>query len=99
MSGKFAQYVALRRPERVSGLVLVAGFPAAEMAFPQDVVRDWVSRAGDRERLHELIVPFISEPVDAPVLDRYVGPCDEGAGRSARVHVAGLRPLVIRRPC
>jgi len=72
MSGKFAQYVALRRPERVSGLVLVAGFPAAEMAFPQDVVRDWVSRAGDRERLHELIVPFISEPVDAPVLDRYV---------------------------
>lgn len=72
MSGKFAQYVALRRPERVSGLVLVAGFPAAEMAFPQDVVRDWVSRAGDRGRLHELIMPFISEPVDASVLDRYV---------------------------
>ena len=72
MSGKFAQYVALRRPERVSGLVLVAGFPAGEMAFPQDTARDWVSRAGDRGRLHELIMPFISEPVDAPVLDRYV---------------------------
>ena len=72
MSGKFAQYVALRRPERVSGLVLVAGFPASEMAFPQDVARDWVSRAGDRARLRELIMPFISEPVDAAVLDRYV---------------------------
>jgi plasmid stabilization system protein ParE/esterase/lipase len=72
MSGKFAQYVALRQPERVSGLVLVAGFPASEMAFPQDVVRDWVSRAGDRARLRELIMPFISEPVDAAVLDRYV---------------------------
>ena len=72
MSGKFAQYVALRRPERVSGLVLVAGFPASEMAFPQDVVRDWVSRAGDRARLRELIMPFISEPVDASVFDRYV---------------------------
>lgn len=72
MSGKFAQYVALRQPERVSGLVLVAGFPASEMAFPQDVARDWVSRAGDRARLRELILPFISEPVDAAVLDRYV---------------------------
>jgi len=72
MSGKFAQYVALRRLERVSGLVLVAGFPAAEMAFPQEVVRDWVSRAGDRGRLRELITPFISEPVDAAVLDRYI---------------------------
>lgn len=72
MSGKFAQYVALRRPDRVLGLVLVAGFPAGEMAFPQEVVHDWVSRAGDRGRLRELIMPFISEPVDAPVLDRYV---------------------------
>jgi len=72
MSGKFAQYVALRRPERVSGLVLVAGFPASEMAFPQEVANDWVSRAGDRARLLELIMPFISEPVDASVLDRYV---------------------------
>ena len=72
MSGKFAQYVALRQPERVSGLVLLAGFPASEMAFPQEVVRDWVSRAGNSERLRQLIVPFISEPVDAAVFNRYV---------------------------
>ena len=72
MSGKFAQYVALRRPQRVSGLVLLAGFPAAEMAFPQEAVRDWVGRAGDRERLRELIMPFISEPVDSTVFDRYI---------------------------
>jgi len=72
MSGKFAQYVALRQPDRVSGLVLLAGFPASEMAFPQEVVRDWVARAGDRERLRQLIMPFVSEPVDAAVFDRYV---------------------------
>ena len=72
MSGKFAQYVALARPERVAGLVLLAGFSAAEMAFPQDVVCDWVSRAGDRDRLRELITPFISEPVEAVVLNRYI---------------------------
>lgn len=72
MSGKFAQYVALGRPERVVGLVLLAGFSPAEMAFPQDVVHDWVSRAGDRDRLRELIAPFISEPVEAAVFDRYL---------------------------
>ena len=72
MSGKFAQYVATCRPERVLGLVLVAGFPASEIPFPQDVVRDWVARAGDRERMRELITPFISEPVDAAVLDRFL---------------------------
>src|SRR4030095_172014 len=50
MSGKFAQYVALRQPDRVTGLVVLAGFPASAMQVPQDVGRDWVARAGDRER-------------------------------------------------
>jgi 3-oxoadipate enol-lactonase len=72
MSGKFAQYVALRQLKRVSGLVLVAGLSASELQFPQEVVRDWVARAGDRERLRELITPFVSEPVDAAVFDRYM---------------------------
>ena len=72
MSGKFAQYVAVCQPDRVSGLVLVAGFPASPMSFPQEVVRDWVSRAGDRERMRELVAPFISEPVDVAVLDRFL---------------------------
>lgn len=72
MSGKFAQYVATCQPNRVAGLVLVAGFPASEIPFPQDVVRDWVSRAGDPERLRELLGPFISEPVEAAVFDRFL---------------------------
>ena len=72
MSGKFAQYVALRRPDRVAGLVLVGGFPPSEIPFPQDLLRDWVSRAGDRTRIREMLAPFISEPVDAAVLDRFL---------------------------
>jgi pimeloyl-ACP methyl ester carboxylesterase len=72
MSGKFAQYVATCRPERVSGLVLVAGFQASEIPFPEEVIRDWVSREGDRERMRELLSPFISEPVDAAVLKGFV---------------------------
>jgi pimeloyl-ACP methyl ester carboxylesterase len=72
MSGKFAQYVAVGRPSRVSGLVLVAGLPASELPFPQDVARDWVSRAGDREGFRDLLGPFISGPVDAAVFDRFL---------------------------
>jgi len=83
MSGKFAQYVALRQPKRVSGLVLVAGLSASELQFPQEVVRDWVARAGDRERLRELITPFVSEPVDTAVFDRYMGPRRESTGGRA----------------
>ena len=71
MSGKFAQYVATCRPERVLGLVLVAGFPASEFPFPQDVVRDWVARAGTANGCGTF-TPFISEPVDAAVLDRFL---------------------------
>ncbi len=72
MSGKFAQYVALRRPDRVSGLVLVGGFSAAPIPFPQDLLRDWVGRAGDRQRIREMLAPFISEPVDGAMLDRFL---------------------------
>lgn len=72
MSGKFAQYVASCRPDRVSGLVLIGGLPATEIPFPQDVIRDWVGRAGNRERFRQLSVPFISEPVAADVLNRFL---------------------------
>ena len=72
MSGKFAQYVASCRPDRVSGLVLISGFPASQIPFPEEVARDWVGRAGNRERIGELLAPFISEPVDPAILDRFL---------------------------
>jgi pimeloyl-ACP methyl ester carboxylesterase len=91
MSGKFAQYVAVRQPRRVSGLVLLSGFPASEMAFPQEAVRDWVSRAGDRERLRQLLIPFISAPVDPAVFDRYV---DDVAGVPADILECTLQTCI-----
>lgn len=72
MSGKFAQYVASCQPARVAGLVLIAGFPASEIPFSPDLARDWVARAGSRERFRELLAPFVSEPVDAMVFDRFL---------------------------
>jgi non-heme chloroperoxidase len=51
MSGRFVQYLPLLSPERVEALVIIAGAPATAMELPEEVIADWVGRAGDRERL------------------------------------------------
>jgi non-heme chloroperoxidase len=75
MSGKFAQFVACERPDRVKGLVLVAGSPASEIPFPLDMQRDWVSRAGTRARLDQLMHLFLVQPIASDIrlrLDRFL---------------------------
>ena len=59
MSGKFGQYLACLRPDRVEGQILLSGAPAG-----------WVGRAGDHDRLLEVNAMFISQPVAPEVLDR-----------------------------
>jgi pimeloyl-ACP methyl ester carboxylesterase len=71
MSAKFAQYVALLHPPRVAGVVLVAGCPASEIPFPSEVQRDWVGRAGNRERLKEVTRSFLTRSVAEEILDRW----------------------------
>lgn len=71
MSGRFAQYVPLIAPDRVRGLVLVAGCPAAPIPLPAETRRDWVARAGQPERLAEVTAMFVTRPVEAAVLDRF----------------------------
>lgn len=88
MSGKFAQFVACERPDRVIGQVLIAGAPAASMPFPDDLRRDWVGRAGSRERLDDLVRTFISRPVADSVIERY-------AADAARVPEDGLNATLL----
>ncbi len=71
MSGRFAQYVPLLAPNRVRGLVLVAGCPAAPIPLPQETRRDWVAHAGRPDRLAELTAMFLTQPVAPEVLDRF----------------------------
>ena len=71
MSAKFAQYLTCVALHRVRGQVLVAGCPAGEIPLPDETVADWISRAGDRERLIELERWFITQPVEADVLERW----------------------------
>jgi pimeloyl-ACP methyl ester carboxylesterase len=80
MSGKFGQYLACLRPERVDGQILLSGAPAGPIPLPDETVRDWVGRAGDRDRLREVMAMFTSQPVAPEVLDR----CAIDATRATR---------------
>ena len=71
MSGKFAQYLACLRPDRVGGQILIAGCPVGEIPLPEETQRDWVGRVGDRDRLREVTAMFLAQPVAPAVLDRW----------------------------
>ncbi len=70
MSGRFVQYLSLLAPERLTGMVIVAGAPASAMALPEEVIGDWAARAGDRERLRQIPAMFAVKP-DPLLLDAY----------------------------
>jgi pimeloyl-ACP methyl ester carboxylesterase len=71
MSAKFAQYLALVAPERVRGLVLVAGCPAGEIPLPAELLEDWYAREGDPERLTELVTTYATQPIAPELLERF----------------------------
>lgn len=71
MSGKFAQYLACLRPDRIEGLVLIAGTTASKLPFPAEIQRDWVSRVGNREKLMEVTRMFVTQPVRAEIIERW----------------------------
>ena len=80
MSGKFGQYLACLRPDRIEGQILLSGAPAGPIPLPEETVRDWVGRAGDRDRLREVNAMFISQPVAPELLDR----CGVEAAKATR---------------
>jgi 3-oxoadipate enol-lactonase len=71
MSGKFAQYVSSRYPERVLGQILVAGCPVGELPLPPELLADWYSRAGDAEGMVGIATACMTQPVSQEVLERF----------------------------
>jgi pimeloyl-ACP methyl ester carboxylesterase len=69
MSGKFAQYVTHRHPDRVLGQVLVAGCPAGPLQLPAELIDDWCGRAGDADRLADVSVSCATRPIPTALLD------------------------------
>ncbi len=72
MSGKFAQYLSCANPERVRGLILVAGAPAGEIPFPPETYAYFMSCAGDRERMRGMMAQFVKEPIRPETLERFL---------------------------
>jgi pimeloyl-ACP methyl ester carboxylesterase len=71
MSAKFGQYLALVAPERVQGLILVAGCPAGELSLPGELADDWIAREGDAARLAEIATAYASKAIDPQALERF----------------------------
>jgi pimeloyl-ACP methyl ester carboxylesterase len=70
MSGRFVQYLPLLARERVAAIVIIAGAPASSMELPENVIVNWVARAGDRERLREIPLMFAIKP-DLALLEEW----------------------------
>jgi pimeloyl-ACP methyl ester carboxylesterase len=71
MGGKFVQHFALRYPERVAGLILVAGTQASPVPLPAEVLADWYGRAGNADAIKELLGTFLTGPVAEAALERF----------------------------
>jgi len=84
MSGKFAQYVAARHPDRVLGQVLVAGCTAGLLPLPDEVLETWYAQAGNAEGMCDLVREYYYQPVREELTEAF--------GRSfARIPLEALR--------
>ena len=71
MGGKFVQHFALRHPDRVAGLIPVAGTQASAMELPDEMLEGLYAAAGDAEAMKDIVRPFLTGPVDEAALDRF----------------------------
>ena len=71
MSGRFALYITSSVPQRVRAQVLIAGVPASALPFPEEVIRDWVGRAGDAARMRDLLPSFMTVPVSPETVRQF----------------------------
>ena len=90
MSGRFVQYLPLLAAERVEGMAIIAGCPASAVALHEEVISDWVGRAGSREKLREIPLMFAVKP-DMTLIDEYA---DDAAKASRHALEATLRMLL-----
>lgn len=71
MGAKFGQYLALVAPERVQGLILLAGCPAGEIPLPAELTDDWFGREGDAARMIEIAETYSTNPIAPELLERF----------------------------
>lgn len=72
MGGKYAQYMAATRPDRVVGLVLIAPVGAAEFPLPQETERSFCEAAGNPDRIKTLLAPLSKVPIRRELIETYL---------------------------
>lgn len=91
MSGKFVQHLALRHPERVAGLLLVAGTQASALELPSELLDDWYGRAGSADAMRGLVATFLTGPVDEVAFERFC----KSAARVPRTALEGTMSVTL----
>src|SRR2546422_10050740 len=69
MSGRWAQWMACSRPERVIGQVLVGPVPASAMPLTPELADDWVQSVATREGYHRFETRFTKNVLPQDILD------------------------------
>jgi pimeloyl-ACP methyl ester carboxylesterase len=69
MSGRWSQWLALTRPDRILGQILLAPVPPVAMTMSQEIVDDWIQRVSTRDTYHEFESQFTRNRLSEDELD------------------------------
>lgn len=71
IGAKLAQYVATLHPERIRGLILIAGCPASTVQLSNEMQQDWIGSAGNRDKLMALKQQAVHVGVKSELFNRW----------------------------
>jgi pimeloyl-ACP methyl ester carboxylesterase len=71
MSGRWAQWMACSRPDRVRGQILVAPAPAAALPLTEEMLDGWITATRARDTFTGFIRQFTKTMPSAEIVDEY----------------------------
>jgi non-heme chloroperoxidase len=71
MSGRWAQWMACTKPNRVLGQILLGPAPAAALPLTEEILDDWIRATATRSTFEKFIVQFTRHPLGSDTLDDY----------------------------
>jgi pimeloyl-ACP methyl ester carboxylesterase len=71
MSGRWAQWMACAKPNRVLGQILFGPAPAVALPLTEETLDNWISATATRSTFENLIGQFTRNQLDANTLDDY----------------------------
>lgn len=84
MSGRWAQWMACARPNRVLGQILFGPAPAAALPLPEETLDEWIRTTRTRSTFENFIGRFTKNQLSADTLDDYYSSLQTTPERSLR---------------